>query len=123
MRHRRLAILGFACLGLTAIVRAGGVEADPNKEYRLGPKDGPFMIYIASFRGDSDKGDSPYDLARKLVYELRSSPEYKMQAYMFSRSEQEKAQRDSQLKEMHERLGDDQYLQKVRIIPEWGVLI
>src|SRR5207245_7112529 len=59
--------------------------------------------------------------AQKLVYELRS--QYKLQAHMFSRFEQEKALRDKQLKEMHDRLGEDQYIKKTRVVEEWAVLI
>jgi plasmid maintenance system killer protein len=121
MRHFRLAMLAVGCLGSTGVVCLADIEADANKEYRLGPKDGPYMIYIASFRGDEEKGATAREQAQSLVYELRSA--YKLQAYMFNRSEQEQALRDKQLKEMHELLGDDQYIKKIRIVPEWAVLI
>ncbi len=119
MRHARLIVVGLVCIGSMAAVSGAGPEGD-TKEYRLGPKDGPYMIYIASFRGDNEQAPSRTE-AQKLTQELRSR--YKLESYMFSRSEREKAIRDKQLKEMHDRLGEDQYVKKIRVVEEWAVLI
>jgi len=121
MQFTRLAVVSIVFFGWFAALSAADTQTDPNKEYRLGPKDGPYMIYIASFRGDQDNGPTAREQARTLVEELRT--QYKLQAFMFSRSEQEQGMRDKQLKEMHDRLGDDQYIKKIRIVPEWAVLI
>lgn len=122
MRRAGFTLGGLLGLGCYILAAAGGVEAEPNKEYRLGPKEGPYMILIASFHGDGDEdGVSARGEARKLVYELRSR--YHMNAYMFNRTEQEKAARDKQLKDLHNRLGDDQKIKKIRIVDEWAVVI
>ena len=121
MARAGLALVSLLGLGWV-VLAAGGVEADPKKEYRLGPKEGPYMILIASFHGDDDdESTSAYGEARKLVYELRNR--YHFEAYMFNRTEQEKAARDKQLQEMHARLGEDQRIKKIRIVDEWAVVI
>jgi hypothetical protein len=121
MRLAGLTLVILLGLGWLALAVAGGVEADPNKEYRLGPKEGPYMILIASFHGDGDdEATSAYGEARKLVYELRSR--YHFNAYMFNRAEQEKAARDKQLQELHARFGDAK-IKKVRVVNEWAVVI
>ncbi|MBN2473074.1 MAG: hypothetical protein JXB62_00600 [Pirellulales bacterium] len=51
------------------------VEADPEKDYRLGEENGPWMIMACSFSGDGAEQQ-----ARELVQELRSR--YKIPAYM-----------------------------------------
>jgi hypothetical protein len=121
MRPAGLTLASLLGLGWIALAAAGGVEADPNKEYRLGPKEGPYMILIASFHGDGDdEATSAYGEARKLVYELRSR--YHFNAYLFNRAEQEKAARDKQLQEFHARYGDAK-IKKVRVVNEWAVVI
>lgn len=54
------------------------VEADPNKEYVLTEKQGPWMILCASFSGPTARED-----AHRLVLELRS--DYKLPAYVWSK--------------------------------------
>jgi hypothetical protein len=121
MRPAGLTLASLLGLGWIALAAAGGVEVDPNKEYRLGPKEGPYMILIASFHGDGDdEATSAYGEARKLVYELRSR--YHFNAYLFNRAEQEKAARDKQLQELHARFGDAK-IKKVRVVNEWAVVI
>lgn len=55
------------------------VEADPNKEYQLSEKSGPWLIFAASFAGDGAAKE-----ARQLVLELRKT--YKLPAYMHAKS-------------------------------------
>lgn len=50
------------------------VDADPNKEYRLGEDNGPWMIMACSFSGQGAQQQ-----ARELAYELRKR--YKLEAY------------------------------------------
>lgn len=61
------------------------IDADPNKDYRLTPDQGPWLIMAATFSGGAD-GDpraraEARAQARELVYELRSR--YKMEAYTY----------------------------------------
>jgi hypothetical protein len=57
-------------------VRASGIEADPNKEYRLTKNRGPWLIMVATLHstdadGESDEGKTPLQAAHDLVIELR----------------------------------------------------
>ncbi len=67
------------------------VEADPQKDYRLTEKDGPWLIMACSFSGDRAE-----DQAKELVLELRQR--YKMKAYLYEkefRLDQDKSQRNA----------------------------
>jgi hypothetical protein len=55
------------------------IEADPNKNYELDEKQGPWMIMAASFAGPSAEQQS-----HDLVIELRQK--YKLEAYAFRRN-------------------------------------
>jgi hypothetical protein len=65
---------------LIALSQAGAIENDPNKEYFLSEKNGPWMVMVATFRDIEDesrmlkgkKGLSAEEAARKLIYELRA---------------------------------------------------
>lgn len=52
------------------------IDADPNREYKLTKRHGPWMIMVASFKAPPPErrtkdGLTPRDAANKLVYELR----------------------------------------------------
>jgi hypothetical protein len=79
------------CLALAAagIVRAAPqVEADPNRDYAVGPEAGPWMICTAHFNGPS----AP-ELAHQMVMLIRTR--YNMPAYVFNYADAErKKQKD-----------------------------
>ena len=71
-------------LGAAGVVRAAPqVEADPNRDYPITPEAGPWMICAAYFTGPS----AP-DLARQMVYLIRSK--YNKSAYVFNNAEEER---------------------------------
>jgi len=84
-------------------------------EYQLSPRDGPYLILVASFVGDEAE-----TLAKNLVQELRR--DYKLQAYWFSKSEQERAERD-RLLEQWKRQHNNAPVRKYRIVDEYCVLV
>jgi hypothetical protein len=98
----------------------------PNKEYRLTPNEGPYMLYVATFRGDPDNPDPnqrPQVMAHKLVYEIRSR--CKVPAFVFSRSEQELQQEKQKLEqELQQRYGGNAPQNKtIRVHHEYAVLV
>ena len=99
-----------------AASQAAGVEADPKKEYWLTPTDGPYMIFVASYRGDEAR-----ELANKLVFELRNR--YRLPAYLYSKSEEEHANQEKWLDELHAKYGEGQRFKKVRIVDDFAVLV
>lgn len=58
------------------LVTHNKVEADPNKDYKLTPQNGPWLIMACSLSGDRAEQQ-----AKELVLELRRR--YKMNAYMY----------------------------------------
>lgn len=118
MHRGGLGVAGLALLWTAIPIQAASVEADPKKEYRLSPKDGPWMIYVASFKGDEAR-----DMAHKLVQELRR--EYKLQAYTFSRTEEQRREEDKKrAEEWRQRFGEGVPMRgKVRIPDEFAVLV
>lgn len=52
------------------------VDADPNREYTLSQKEGPWLILVTSFAGDS-----AHKHARQLAYELRK--DFRLPAYVY----------------------------------------
>lgn len=76
---------------------------------------GPYLILVGSF-----VGDDAADMAMRLTTELRR--DYKLQAYMFSKSEQERAERDRLLEEW-KRQNNGAPGRKIRIIDEYTVLV
>lgn len=63
---------------LPRLFTLASIDADPNKEYRLTEKNGPWMIMACSFQGDSAE-----ELARELVLEFRKR--YKLPAYIYEK--------------------------------------
>ena len=83
-----LAVLFILSLSTTSANAAGlginllnpkRVEADPKKVYKLEPKNGPWMIVVKRFNGETDP--NAQERANKLVYELRKK--YKLNAYFY----------------------------------------
>ena len=107
-----LATLAF--LGLAAL--SSGADAPlTQRDYQLTTRDGPYLILVASF-----VGDDAADMAQRLVAELRK--DYKLQAYWYSKSEQERAERDRLLEEWKRQNGNAP-ARKVRIVDEYTVLV
>jgi hypothetical protein len=110
-------ILALAAIALLATgLYAAAPEADPNKEYWLSPSDGPYLLFVASYRGDDAR-----DLANKLVYELRAR--YKLHAYLWSKSEEERQAQQKWLDDLHSKYGENQRFKKVRIVDDFAVLV
>jgi hypothetical protein len=86
-----------------------------SSDYYLTTQHGPYLILVGSFVGDEAK-----DMATRLVTELRK--DYKLQAYMFSKSEQERAERDRLLEEW-KRQNYGAPARKVRIVDEYTVMV
>ncbi len=123
MRRAIACLAGMAFIGLGTFVEGAGVEADPNKEYLVTAKEGPWMIYVASYRGPEDHEDPalrPREMARRLVHELRS--EYKLPAYMYNRTAERRREQAKALAEWHRKYGDAP-ARKIRIPDEWAVLV
>lgn len=129
MRRIHVCVTGLALLGLVpalfgASIFGPSVEADPTKDYWLTPGEGPWMIYVATFRGDPDNPElalRPQEMARRLVYELRK--DYKVPAFMFNRGEEERKKEKERLEEFRRRYGDDIAVKTVRIPDEFAVLV
>lgn len=78
MRIQKSVLLSLvSVMGLFACSTVHGIENDPNKEYQLTEKHGPWMVMVATFRDvqDMDRkkaGLTADEAASKLVHELRS---------------------------------------------------
>ncbi len=122
MRKVAVCLAGLTLLASAVQHPVVAVEFDPKKEYFLSAQDGPWMIYVASFRGDRDgTEDQPYFLARELVKELRTN--YGVAAYMFNRSEEERQKELQRREELRKQYGPDVPIKKVRIPHEWAVVV
>jgi len=79
-----LPALGLAlALWVLSAQAAPRVEADPNGNYPIRPEVGAWLICAASFSGD----EAP-DLARQLVFQIRS--QCNLPAYVFNRADEER---------------------------------
>ena len=87
-----LALVVFGCLSGGALagpwdklLTLNRIEADPNKEYRVTEKNGPWMILACSFSAGEDEHSrqSARQQARELVLELRKR--YKLPAYTYEK--------------------------------------
>lgn len=94
------------------------IEADPNKTYPLSAKDGAFVIYVASFRGDGAEAH-----ANSLVLELRS--EYKLPAFVLRRVDEEAQAERERLKQLQTGAGPDTGARprKVRVLEDFAVVV
>jgi hypothetical protein len=93
---------------------------EPVPEFALTSQHGPYLIYVASFRGEE-----AYEWAHALTHELREA--YKLQAFIIRRVDQDaEAQRKRLLELQAERMGSDvpQGLRRVVRVPdEYAVLV
>lgn len=83
--QKSILLTAFSACLLAQLSNAYAIDNDPNKEYLLTEKHGPWMVMVATFRdieGDRKKeGLSAEQAANKLVHELRSKG---IPAYTFS---------------------------------------
>lgn len=118
----RRVLLGLVILAAYSVLspqdsalRAGDLGTGGSADYYLTKQHGPYLIIVGSFVGDDAR-----DMALKFLTELRT--EYKLQAYLYSKSEQERAERDRLLEEW-KRQNNNAPARKVRIVDEYTVLI
>jgi len=109
-------LAGIGLLVVATGIFAAAPEADQNKEYWLGPTDGPYLIFVASYRGDEAR-----DLANRLVHELRTR--YRIPAFLWSKSEEERQAQQKWLDDLHTKYGENQRFKKVRIVDDFAVLV
>jgi hypothetical protein len=119
-RPMRRMLLGLAMLTALAVLgvnaaAAADVGAGGSSDYQITKQHGPYLILVGSFVGDEAQ-----DMATRLTAELRK--DYKLQAYIFSKSEQERAERDRLLEEWKRQNGGAP-ARKVRITDEYTVLV
>lgn len=117
----RLCCVLIALISLTTAAAQAPGPADvfqPNPEYLLSARQGPFMIYVASFRGDRAG-----PLAQDLVAELRKT--YKLQAFLLRRIDEDAAaERDRIRQEELKRYGPEfKRGKKVLVLEDWAVLV
>jgi hypothetical protein len=84
--------LALAAVGLVYAVPPPQVDADPNREYPVGPEAGPWMICAAHFNGPT----AP-QLAHQMVLLIRS--QYHMPAYVFNYADEERRQQRALLEQ------------------------
>ncbi len=85
-------------------------------DYHITKDNGPYMIYVASFRGDESER-----MAWDLVTELRR--DFHLPAYLFSVSEERRKQQREELEERRKRYGDGVPLKRERIVDEYAVMV
>src|SRR5262245_51014093 len=115
-------------IGLAVSIAVIGVApAQPASNFAVTPEVGPWMILVASYRGEDARSNADY-----MCRELRSN--YKVAAYMFNRADEERrveAERVAQIREQHKRrlrdagLPEDTKLpiKTVRIEDQYAVLV
>ncbi|HMP02860.1 MAG TPA: SPOR domain-containing protein [Gemmatales bacterium] len=111
-----LLLAGWAAADESWLNFRGKVEADPNKVYWLSAGDGAYVIYVASFRGDSAE-----EMARNLVQELRA--DFKLPAFMLKRVDEEAQAERERLRKLQEERGQTSRAVKVRVFEDYAVLI
>jgi hypothetical protein len=92
------------------------VDADPNKDYRITPEVGPFVICAASYTGPNAR-----TLASQLVLYLRQRDN--LPAYYFDRGAEERRQQEEYLKTIRQNSDPDARIRKVRIEDQYAVLV
>jgi hypothetical protein len=108
-------------LGL-AVVAAALAPAARSQEPTQGPpafglndKCGPYLVYVASFRGDEAAR-----MAIELVQELRA--DYRVNAYWYSRTQKQREEQEQQLQRLRQLYGDQPF-KRVRIPDEFAVVV
>jgi hypothetical protein len=113
-----LGLGGLAALlvAVSAVRAAPKVEADPNRDYRITPEVGPWMICAAAYTGPTSQA-----LAKQLVLLIRQRDN--LPAYYFDRGEKERREQEEQLKKVREFSPPDRRIRAVRIPDQYAVLI
>jgi hypothetical protein len=92
---------------------------EPRSEYALTVKHGPYMIYVASFRGEE-----AYDLAHALAQELVN--DFRLQAYILHRTDKDAEAERQRIKELQGSSTADlppSLRRSVRVFDEYAVLV
>jgi hypothetical protein len=112
-------LASIASLSFVSTGRAG-VDADPNQEYRVTPEAGAWFICAACY-----SGPKCLEAAHELVLEIRNR--YKMPAYVFDRSEDEKKKQQEYLDRWHDQFpgskGQPRGVRVTRVKEECVVLV
>jgi hypothetical protein len=95
--RRLLLVLAVGLLAGAWSQAAPRIEADPTKDYVIVPEAGPWVICAAYFTGP----EGP-DLARQLVYQIRS--QYNLPAYTFNHTDEERRRQQAEMDAERERL-------------------
>src|SRR5438105_3458945 len=111
----------FACVGLAGLVMASAaqarVEADPNKDYKVTPDLGPWMICATCYVGEL----AP-QLAHEMVLELRSR--FDLPAYVVNKGEEARKKQMEEWQRWHQQFPEANVpLRGVRIQEQYVVLI
>lgn len=93
---------------------------EPKAEFALQPQHGPYLIYIASFRGEE-----AWDLAHNLAEELRR--DYRLGAFILRRVDQDAETERRRLLELQAKRQEDEYVPPsrriVRVQDEYAVMV
>jgi hypothetical protein len=118
MRRFLLALTGvIVVLVATRPGWAAKVEADPDKEYVITPEAGVWMVCVGCYTGDDAR-----NLAHQLVYQLRSSKDHLLPAYIFDYSAELKRKREEDKKAWRERYPDTP-VRTFKMEDQFGVLV
>ena len=124
MRTRSFALAGAVLAVLAGLTWLEDSGADPRTELALTPDNGPWMIYVASFRGDDDNPVvelRPGEMARALALYFRS--DLRTPAYVYNRSAKLQEEQQQELERLRQRYGEGVPLRRVRIPDEYAVLV
>lgn len=105
---RYLSLSFCLMLAVTADARAR-TDADPSKEYKVSPAQGPWMVIVTSYTGPAAA-----KMAHDLVLELRSR--YDLPAYVFNRGAEERKKQQEELARRREQ--QKQQLEQMGLKPE-----
>ena len=114
----RLAVMAFFCCAATSLWAQAPNQQVPT-DYWLTAKNGQYVIYMASFRGDEAQS-----LAVDLVTELRKT--HKLPAFVFRRLDEDAlAEKERLRQEYIRRYGADaaKNMKKVMVLEEYAVVV
>lgn len=106
----------LAALMCAIVARAATVDADLNKDYPLTPLSGQWLILATCYVGPQ----AP-DLARKMVYELRSK--HNVPAYVLNKGDEERKKMREEMDKLHQMYGDIKGIRHTRVQDQCAVLI
>ena len=116
MKNLLFGLAGLLSLAVTATGYAG-IEADPNKEYKITPEVGSWVICAASYTGPKAQ-----EMAHELILEIRSR--FSLPAFVFNHGEEERRKQQETLQRIHEQYKDYNVpLHITRIQEQCAVLI